>query len=134
MYLIFKNKKFVSYSETATVPGPEFEVKEIPEDQRDLRVWKWEGDLEDGKMINMWEKDYPQEELDEEKRLLNIIYEEYPPGIQLTRTIIQLYKLANHLNLLESNFADMAEVITKAVEMQEKRFNFYSKQFSTNNE
>lgn len=133
MYLIFKDKKFISYADSPVVPGPEFTAKEVPPEHSDLRFWKWEGDLDTGKMINMWEQGYPPEELEAEKKLQQLIEEEYPPGVQLTLTILQLHKLAKHYNLLDVKFADMAETISKLLDKQEKRFNFFSKQnFNTN--
>jgi hypothetical protein len=140
MYLIFRDKKFISYADSPVVPGSDFFAKEIPPEQSDLRFWKWEGDQDTGQMVNMWEQGYPPEELEAEKKLQQLIDEEYPPGVQLTLTILQLYKLISQLQSLKNNnftfdnkFADMAETVSKLIDKQEKRFNFYSKQnFNTN--
>lgn len=128
MYAVFKNNKFVSYSESKEGLEETHQLKEIPDNQRNLKLWRWVGDYDNGKMVHRYEHEYPELELEAEKQLFEIIEKSYPPGVQLTLVIKQLYKLSSHLNILNEEFSEMAEIVLTAVEKQAKRLKFYSKQ------
>ena len=127
MYAIFKDNKFVSYVKSKEGLEDTHQIKEIPIHQQNLRLWKWEGDFENGRMIDRYEEGYSKEELQIEKQLLETVEKVYPPGVQLTLVIKQLYTLAQNQNLLNEDFKEMADTVLTAVEKQTKRLKFYLK-------
>jgi hypothetical protein len=127
MYAVFKNNKFISFSDSNESLDESYQLKEIPEHQSNLKLWKWVGDCDTGKMVHRYEENYPEEELKIEKELFEIINKVYQPGVQLTLIIKQLHLLASKTNLFDEEFKEMSETILTAVEKQSKRIKFYLK-------
>jgi hypothetical protein len=55
MYALFdKNKQFIGYSpDFPDTPGLDIFKLEIPEDKSDITKWKWEGDMFNGRMVEI---------------------------------------------------------------------------------
>lgn len=125
MFALFnKDKTFIGYSndipDTSTVLK-----KEIPKEQSDIMLWRWEGDYENGRMVSV-DIGYPIEEIELEKELFSFIDKNYPPQIQMLNIIKQLRKIVqNNENIQDDNFVDMSDYILNAVDKYDKRVNYY---------
>jgi hypothetical protein len=119
MYALFKNGEFIGYSPD-NLFAPDITVKEIPQDQQDLSIWKWSGGL-NGKMILILDEGYPQEQIETEEELFKKIHIKYPLGVQLVNIIRQVKKISNHLDCTDDKFSDMAEDILSAIDMYDNR-------------
>ena len=125
MFALFnKDKIFIGYSndipDTSTVLK-----KEIPKEQSDIMLWRWEGDYENGRMVSV-DIGYPIEEIELEKELFSFIDKNYPPQIQMLNIIKQLRKIVqNNENIQDDNFVDMSDYILNAVDKYDKRVNYY---------
>lgn len=124
MFALFNlDKKFIGYS-PETIPGDHILTKQIPPDQQDLNLWKWSGDFSNGKMVSVFEQDYPEEEFEEEKKRFKELNESYPLGIQLTNIIRQLKKIADKFDVQDDRFMDMAEKVLYVMDKQDERIKY----------
>jgi hypothetical protein len=71
--------------------------KEIPEEQSDVTLWRWEGNYDNGKMVSI-DIGYPVEEIELERQLFEYIGKEYPINVL---TAVLFPTKSNH-NLLLS--------------------------------
>lgn len=122
MFAIFdKNtKEFIGYGEN-DIPeqfAKNLVFKEIPEDKKDLTMWSWVGDYDDGEMTSL----FPEDE--DTVFLYQKIYNEYPIDIQLVIMMDQLKALAIKNNCITEDFKNMSDLILKAVEKKEKQDKF----------
>jgi hypothetical protein len=126
MFALFNlNKSFIGYSDN--IPehlNKGFLKIEIPEDQRDLTKWRWDGDF-DGKMVDLTEKPYVITEKELQDNLFKSIYSDYPIDLQVVNIIKQLYLLAYKSSSLLPEFDKMANSIIHAVDLYEKQRKFY---------
>jgi len=124
MFALFNtNLNFIGYSPDIQ-DQPHILKKEIPEHQRDLNVWKWEGNYTDGKMVSIFEEGIPQEELEEQKRMFNDLNSKYPTGVQLVNIIRQLKKIAEQSELQDDRFMDMAENVLNVMDKHDKHLKY----------
>jgi hypothetical protein len=126
MYVLFnKDNKFIGYSPDIS-PQANILKKEIPSSQQDLNVWKWVGDYHTGKMVSIFEENFNQEELEEEKKAFANINEKYPIGVQLANIIRQIKKIADSLPIStqDDRFMDMAEIILNTLDKHDKRIKY----------
>lgn len=125
MFALFnKDKNFIGYSDD--IPDNSLIIKkEIPKEFSDIRIWKWEGNYDDGKMVPI-DIGYPIEEIQLENELFTFINENYPLQTQLLNIIKQLKKITNsNQDIQDDSFSDMADYILNAVEKYNKRINYY---------
>jgi hypothetical protein len=122
MFALFNlNKQFIGLA--PDIPSTaKLLKKEIPKEQSDPKIWRWEGDYDNGKMIKIL-SDEQIEEFDLEEQLFEEIYIKYPPGIQLINIIKQLHKITP-IDNMDKDFALMAQSVFSAVENYEKRFKY----------
>ena len=76
MFVLFNEEnKFVGYSEDfPNLPNLKIKKKSIPESQRDLNFWRWQGDFETGSMVNINDHPYPTDDIDLKHELYDKIY------------------------------------------------------------
>jgi hypothetical protein len=83
------------------------------------------GDFDNGSMVSIFEEGYSEEDHNKEKELFSKINTKYPLNEQLINIIRQLKILSDNNPLLQDSvFMDMADEITDAVELQEKRIKY----------
>jgi hypothetical protein len=124
MFALFNSDlKFIGYSPDMPAQ-PHILKKEIPSHQRDLNVWKWQGDFNSGKMVSLFEEDVQDEEVEAEKRMIGDINAKYPLGVQMINIIRQLKLLADQNNSQDERFMDMAEEILNAMDKHDKRLKY----------
>lgn len=123
MFALFKNNKFIGFSEEIP-PQPDISHRKIPENQKNLRLWHWVGSYENGRM----EHRDPQAALtlQKEREIFEKIDLKYPLTTQLHLIIKQLYNLSIDSTKQDAAFLDMAEMIIDAIDNQEKRIKYYS--------
>ena len=134
MFALFnKDKNFISYSEDLPL-NPNFKnfmpnilMREIPIDKRDLTVWRWEGNYDNGEMVLIDEIPYPTKKSDLNYSLFEKIYEKYPIDLQNVIIIKQLKKLCDNVsgNIMTEEFKEMSDLLLKAVEIYEHQNKFY---------
>lgn len=122
MFALFNlNKQFIGLS--PDVPSSaQVLKKEIPIEQSDPRIWKWEGDYDNGKMIKIF-SDERIEEFDLEGQLFEEIDLKYPLGIQLINITKQLHRITPIENM-DRDFALMAQTILAAVEKYKQKLKY----------
>ena len=127
MFVLFNEEnKFVVYSEDfPNLPNLKIKKKSIPESQRDLNFWRWQGDFETGSMVNINDHPYPTDDIDLKHELYDKIYNEYPIDVQNVIIIKQLQALAYKNQCLIPEFATMSNLILKAVENYKHDYKFY---------
>ena len=136
MFVLFnKDKNFIGYSPDSP-PQVDILKIEIPEDKKNLNEWKWSGNFDNGKMVSIFEEGFPEENINEEKKLFDDITKKYPLGIQLANIIRQVKMIAEKLEIVDDNFLDMSDQILRAIDLQDKRLKYNSvrkKIYSKNN-
>jgi hypothetical protein len=125
MFALFNSeKKFIGFSPDILDNDKVLKIR-IPDEQSDIRLWRWEGDYDTGKMVYC-DVGYPIEEEELEKKLFDYIANKYPISIQLINIIRQLTKIAkNDPNIQDYEFMDMSDCILNAIDKQIKRINYY---------
>lgn len=125
MYALFNNeKKFIGYSPDEGNHPNIFKIK-IPQEQSDIRLWQWEGNYDDGKMVPL-DIGYPRDEMEMEIKLFEYIEKKYPITIQILNIIKQLRKLVQYdKHIQDYEFMDMSDSIINAVDKQLKRVSYY---------
>lgn len=125
MFALFNvEKQFIGYS--PDIPeNTNILKKEIPEEQSDVILWRWEGDYDNGRMVHV-DIGYPIEEIELERQLLEYIAKEYPINVQILNIMKQLRKIIqNNDELQDDEFMDMSDCIVSAVDKYTKRVNYY---------
>jgi hypothetical protein len=127
MFALFNlNKSFIGYSDNIPEHLEKGILKiEIPDDRSDLTKWRWDGNYEDGQMVNLEEKPYMVTEKELQDSLFRTIYEEYPIDVQIVNLIKQVYLLSYKTPELLPEFEKMANMIIKAVDLYESQRKFY---------
>jgi hypothetical protein len=127
MFALFNaNKNFIGYGkDLPDNPSLNILSKEIPLDNQDLTVWRWDGDFDDGKMVLINENPYPVEEIDFDTSLYEKIYNKYPIDLQLVILMKQVKMLSEKADCLHPEFDEMSKLILKAVENYEHERKFY---------
>lgn len=103
MYVNFNTDgDFIAYS---SIPIPYHSYKLIPQHCRDLSLWKWVGNLEDGKMTL----------LSESSEIVLKAKTDYPIEVQLNLIMKQLKHIADKFPSSQlDEFYDMADICFKA--------------------
>jgi hypothetical protein len=125
MFALFNiEKQFIGYS--PDIPeNSNILKKEIPEEQSDVTLWRWEGNYDNGKMVSI-DIGYPVEEIELERQLFEYIGKEYPINVQILNIMKQLRRIVqNNDQLQDDEFMDMSDCIINAVDKYTKRVNYY---------
>ncbi|NBO98598.1 MAG: hypothetical protein EBU90_00455 [Proteobacteria bacterium] len=125
MFALFNtDKTFIGYS--PDIPeNSNILKKEIPEEQSDVTLWRWDGDYDSGRMVPV-DIGYPIEEIELERQLFDYISKEYPINVQMLKIIKQLRRIVqDNDQLQEDGFMDMSDCIISAVDKYHKRVNYY---------
>jgi hypothetical protein len=125
MFALFNTEKqFIGYS--PDIPeNSNILKKDIPEEQSDITLWRWEGDYDNGRMISI-NIGYPIEEIELERQLFEYIGKEYPINVQILKIIKQLKRIVQDNDRLQDDeFMDMSDCIISAVDKYTKRVNYY---------
>lgn len=125
MYALFnKEKKFIGFSPDQI---PNSLIKEIPKEQSDFTLWKWQGDYDTGKMI-LINSDVKIEEIEIDNALFRYVESKYPLKVQLINIITQLRKVVQYNDILQDDdFMDMSGAILNMVDKYKKRIKYIQK-------
>lgn len=127
MFVLFnESKQFIGYTPD-DIPSPTILKKQIPLEQRDLRLWKWMGDYDTGKMISIYDlsEDYSYKESLEDQMLLGYFQKTYTQDKINHLIIKQLYKIAtDNVHLASEDFLEMAEKWLLIIDKQNTRLKY----------
>jgi len=110
MLALFKNKKFIGYSEEFSSENPlNIEVKEVPDEYSDISKFTWFGDMESGNFIDVKTAFI----LKKQNEVNEKIKEKYSIQHQLINIMNQLNLISEKHNIYDISFKDMIKDIKK---------------------